>query len=47
MQNRLLYQKKKGYKKAAKAIEKIVKKHKLNDLKDFLVGMVNSRIPAG
>ncbi|WP_024787766.1 MULTISPECIES: hypothetical protein [unclassified Lebetimonas] len=38
---------KKGQKKAAKAIEKIVKKHKLNDLKDFLVGMVNGKIPAG
>jgi hypothetical protein len=38
---------KKGQKKAVKAIEKIVKKHKLNDLKDFLVGMVNGKIPAG
>jgi len=39
--------KKSGHKKAAKAIEKIVKKHKLNDLKDFLVGMLNGKIPAG
>ena len=38
---------KKGKKKAAKAIEKIVKKHKLNDLRDFLIGMVNGKIPAG
>ena len=38
---------KKGYKKAAKAIEKIAKRHKLKDLKDFLVGMVNGKIPAG
>jgi hypothetical protein len=38
---------KKVKKKAAKAIGKIVKKHKLNDLKDFLVGMVNCKIPAG
>jgi len=38
---------KKGKVKAAKAIEKIAKKHKLNDLKDFLIGMVNGKIPAG
>ena len=38
---------KSGHKKAAKAIEKIAKKHKLNDLKDFLVGMLNGKIPAG
>jgi len=38
---------KSGHKKAAKAVEKIVKKHKLNDLKDFLVGMLNGKIPAG
>jgi hypothetical protein len=36
-----------GKKKAAKAIAKIAKKHKLKDLKDFLVGMVNGKIPAG
>jgi len=36
-----------GKKKAANAIAKIVKKHKLKDLKDFLVGMVNGKIPAG
>jgi len=39
--------KKLGKVKAAKAIEKIVKKHKLNDLEDFLIGMVNGKIPAG
>jgi membrane-anchored protein YejM (alkaline phosphatase superfamily) len=39
--------KKDGHKKAAKAIEKIVKKHKLNDLKDFLKGMTEGKIPAG
>jgi hypothetical protein len=37
----------KGQDKAAKGIEKIVKKHKLNDLKDFLVGIMNGKIPAG
>ncbi|AZV47034.1 hypothetical protein C3L23_07035 [Nautilia sp. PV-1] len=36
-----------GKKKAAKAIEKIAKKHKLKDLQDFLVGMLNGKIPAG
>jgi hypothetical protein len=39
--------KKDGHAKAAKAIEKIVKKHKLNDLKDFLKGMTEGKIPAG
>ena len=38
---------KKGYKKAAKAVEKIAKKHKLKDLEDFLVGIMNGKIPAG
>jgi len=37
----------KGQVKAAKAIEKIVKKHKLNDLEDFMLGMANGKIPAG
>ena len=27
--------------------EKIVKKHKLKDLKDFLIGIMNGKIPAG
>ncbi len=36
-----------GKKKAAKAIEKIVKKHKLKDLGDFLKGLVQGKIPAG
>ena len=36
-----------GHKKAAKAVEKIIKKHKLNDLKDFLIGIMNGKIPAG
>jgi len=39
--------KKAGYKKAAKAVEKIIKKHKLKDLEDFLVGIMNGKIPAG
>jgi hypothetical protein len=38
---------KSGHKKAAKAVEKIAKKHKLKDLEDFLVGMLNGKIPAG
>jgi hypothetical protein len=36
-----------GQDKAAKGVEKIVKKHKLKDLKDFLVGIMNGKIPAG
>jgi len=36
-----------GHKKAAKAVEKIIKKKKLNDLKDFLIGILNGKIPAG
>jgi len=36
-----------GQDKAAKGVEKIVKKHKLNDLKDFLIGIMNGNIPAG
>jgi len=36
-----------GQEKAAKGVEKIVKKKKLNDLKDFLVGIMNGKIPAG
>ena len=35
-----------GYKKAAKGIEKIVKKHKLKDLEDFFMGVLNGKIPA-
>ncbi len=38
---------KEGHKKAAKAIETLAKKHKLKDLQDFLVGMLNGKIPAG
>jgi len=38
---------KSGHKKAAKAVEKIAKKHKLKDLEDFLVGILNGKIPAG
>jgi DNA-directed RNA polymerase beta subunit len=33
--------------KAAKGVEKIVKKHKLKDLEDFLIGIMNGKIPAG
>ena len=36
-----------GKKKAAKAVEKLAKKHKLKDLEDFLVGIMNGKIPAG
>ena len=37
----------KGQDEAAAGVEKIVKKHKLNDLKDFLIGIMNGKIPAG
>ena len=37
----------KGQDKAAAGIEKIVKKKKLKDLKDFLIGIMNGKIPAG
>jgi len=37
----------KGQDKAAAGIEKIVKKHKLKDVKDFLIGIMNGKIPAG
>jgi hypothetical protein len=33
--------------KAAKGIEKIIKKGKLKDLEDFLVGIMQGKIPAG
>jgi hypothetical protein len=36
-----------GHEKAAKAVEKIIKKGKLKDLEDFLVGMMEGKIPAG
>jgi len=36
-----------GNEKAVKAVEKIIKKKKLNDLKDFLIGILNGKIPAG
>ena len=36
-----------GNKKAVKAVERIAKKHKLKDLEDFLVGIMNGKIPAG
>lgn len=36
-----------GKKDAVAAIKKIVKKKKLKDLEDFLVGIVNGKIPAG
>jgi hypothetical protein len=37
----------KGEDKAAAGIEKVVKKHKLKDVKDFLIGIMNGKIPAG
>ena len=36
-----------GKKEAVEGIKKIVKKKKLKDLEDFLVGIVNGKIPAG
>ncbi len=33
--------------KAAKGVEKIIKKGKLKDLEDFLVGIMEGKIPAG
>ncbi|WP_456470843.1 hypothetical protein [Caminibacter sp.] len=36
-----------GQEKAAKGIEKIIKKGKLKDLEDFLVGIMQGKIPAG
>lgn len=36
-----------GKKEAAEGIKKIAKKKKLKDLEDFLVGIVNGKIPAG
>jgi hypothetical protein len=39
--------KKAGLPKVAKGIEKVVKKHKLKDVKDFLIGIANGKVPAG
>jgi len=36
-----------GQDKAAKGVEKIIKKGKLKDLEDFLVGIMEGKIPAG
>jgi hypothetical protein len=36
-----------GHEKAAKAVEKIIKKGKLKDLEDFLIGIMEGKIPAG
>ncbi|WP_456488457.1 hypothetical protein [Caminibacter pacificus] len=36
-----------GLDKAAKGVEKIAKKGKLKDLEDFLVGIMEGKIPAG
>jgi hypothetical protein len=36
-----------GKEKAAAGVEKIAKKHKLKDLEDFLIGIMNGKIPAG
>jgi hypothetical protein len=43
----LLEKAKKINPKAAKGIEKIIKKGKLKDLEDFLVGIMQGKIPAG
>jgi len=37
----------KGQDKAAAGVAKIVKKGKVKDLQDFLVGILNGKIPAG
>jgi len=36
-----------GQDKAAEGVEKIIKKGKLKDLEDFLVGIMEGKIPAG
>ncbi len=36
-----------GLDKAAKGVEKIAKKGKLKDLEDFLIGIMEGKIPAG
>jgi len=36
-----------GNEKAAKAMEKVIKKGKLNDVHDFLKGIMEGKIPAG
>jgi hypothetical protein len=36
-----------GKEDVAAGVEKIVKKHKLKDLEDFLIGIMNGKIPAG
>jgi hypothetical protein len=36
-----------GKTKAVKGFEKIIKKHKLKDVEDFLIGIMNGKIPAG
>jgi len=36
-----------GNDKAAKAMEKVIKKGKLNDVHDFLKGIMEGKIPAG
>jgi len=36
-----------GNTKAAKAMEKVIKKGKLKDVKDFLKGIMEGKIPAG
>ena len=33
--------------KVIKGVKKIIKKHKLNDLKDFIKGIYKGKIPAG
>jgi len=37
----------KGQDKAAAGVKKIVKKHKLKDLQDFLMGIMDGKLPAG
>ena len=36
-----------GNEKAVKGIEKIIKKKKLKDVEDFLIGIMNGKVPAG
>jgi hypothetical protein len=36
-----------GKEKAAEGVEKIIKKGKLQDLEDFLIGIMEGKIPAG
>lgn len=39
--------KKAGLSKVATGLEKLAKKHKMKDVSDFLIGILNGKIPAG